>query len=113
MNDDKVMKIRLQGGPFGSLGGLDVDAKLMGSDYFKYGGWRWSWAGKKTEGGRRIFCKVPTERKLWRMILALIGATGKDPRLQERIPPTRYTPEEAAARGKQGQGARRRRAAHA
>lgn len=102
----KLTKVRLQGGPFGA-GGLDLDVDLRDADYLNYGGWRWSWAGKKTPEGRRIFCKLPTERLLRRLLFHTIGTTGRDPRLQERLVPFKHTVETRPV--KQGHGARKRR----
>jgi hypothetical protein len=105
----KLTKITLVGGPFGH-GWLDVDLEVK-NDMVQYGGWLWSWAGKKTEKGRRIFAKMPTERGLWRFIHFLIGKNGKDPRIQERQQPFVHTDETRPV--KHGRGALKRAARHA
>jgi hypothetical protein len=108
---EKLVKITLMGSMFGTRG-LDVDLPVR-NDIVEYAGWQWTWAGKKTPTGRRIFAKMPTERGVWKFILFLIGKNGKDPRLNERPRPFVHT--DTTRPVKHGRGARRRRekAAHA
>jgi hypothetical protein len=83
----RIVKIRLVGGPAGA--GIDLDVPDPG-DFLNYGGWKWSWAGKSTTGGRKLFAKKPTSREEWQAVLLIIGHTGRDPRLSERMRPFMY-----------------------
>jgi hypothetical protein len=95
----KLTKITLMHGPAGP--GINVDLPVY-NDHVRYGGWLWSWAGKRTPEGRHIFAKVPTARKLWRLIFSSIGQTGKDPRLNDRPQPFKYTEKTRPMKHKRG-----------
>jgi len=102
-----TVKVRLKGSVAGK--GIDLDMPDPG-DYLEYGGWRWSYAGKKDEG-RRLYTKVPTSRAVWRFVMNLIGHTGRDPRLAERPRPFVHTDKTRPM--KHGRGAAKRAAQHA
>lgn len=103
-----LTKVRIVGSIAGT--GIDLDIALSGRELIDYAGITWSWAGKKSEDGRRLFAKHPHPRPLQRFLLFVIRQTSKDPRLAEKLVPFRYADGKPS---KAGQGARRRALAHA
>lgn len=101
--EEKIVKIRLVGGPAGR--GIDLDIADPGV-ILSYGGWRWSWAGKATSNGRKLYAKHRTTRADNRIITMVRESTGRDPRLEETMRPFVHTAESRPV--KHGRGRLRR-----
>jgi hypothetical protein len=83
----QILKVTLMGSLAGAGIDLDVPVGRFMNETVEYAGCVWTWGGKKTETGRRIYCKRPTERPIRRFIMWLIGKNGKDPRLEPKPQP--------------------------